>query len=214
MAKKLLDYNLDDLYEWIETGRSQTAPEELFQYANLLDKIRGMMLRKDIYGNKEAIIKHLVNFDENLKGNRYKANQFYAESIEYFYTQDNISKKAWRNLYAEDLDKAYDLAISLAQSTADVEKASKIKERAAKVRALDQVDPPEIPKHLFTKPNKVYTMDMNMFEIGSEDRHEAIEWIEENGKKLTAKAIDRIKQEMGASKIKLFLDEAEDPRKD
>lgn len=214
MAKKLLDYNLDDLYEWIETGRSLNVPEELFLYAEILDKIRAMMLRKDIYGNKEAIIKHLVNFDEHLKNNRPKANQFYAESIEYFYTQDNISKKAWRNLYAEDLDKAYDLAISLAQSTADVEKASKIKERAAKVRALDQVDPPEIPKHLFTKPNKVYTMDMNMFEIGSEDRNEAIEWIEENGKKLTSKAIDRIKQEMGASKIKLFLDETEDPRKD
>lgn len=214
MAKKLLDYNLDDLYEWIETGRSQTAPEELFQYANLLDKIRGMMLRKDIYGNKEAIIKHLVNFDENLKGNRYKANQYYAESIEYFYTQDNISKKAWRNLYAEDLDKAYDLAISLAQSTADVEKASKIKERAAKVRALDQEEPEKLPDNFFTRPNKIYTINMDKFELGNVNRTELELWIDENTKKLTPKAIDRIKQEALITKVKIFQDEEENPRKD
>ena len=214
MAKKLLDYNLDDLYEWIETGRSQTAPEELCQYANLLDKIRGMMLRKDIYGNKEAIIKHLVNFDENLKGNRPKANQYYAESIEYFYTQDNISKKAWRNLYAEDLDKAYDLAISLAQSTADVEKASKIKERAAKVRALDQEEPEKLPDNFFTRPNKIYTIDMDKFELGNVDRKELEIWIDENTKKLTPKAIDRIKQEALITKVKIFQNEEEDGRKD
>ena len=214
MAKKLLDYNLDDLYEWIETGRSQTAPEELFLYAQILDKIRGMMLRKDIYGSKEAIIKHLVNFDEHLKGNRYKANQYYAESIEYFYTQDNISKKAWRNLYAEDLDKAYDLAISLAQSTADVEKASKIKERAAKVRALDQEEPEKLPDNFFTRPNKIYTIDMDKFELGNVDRKELEIWIDENTKKLTPKAIDRIKQEALITKVKIFQNEEEDGRKD
>ena len=214
MAKKLLDYNLDDLYEWIETGRSLNVPEELFLYAEILDKIRAMMLRKDIYGNKEAIIKHLVNFDEHLKNNRPKANQFYAESIEYFYTQDNISKKAWRNLYAEDLDKAYDLAISLAQSTADVEKASKIKERAAKVRALDQEEPEKLPDNFFTRPNKIYTIDMDKFELGNVNRTELELWIDENTKKLTPKAIDRIKQEALITKVKIFQNEEENPRKD
>ena len=214
MAKKLLDYNLDDLYEWIETGRSLNVPEELFLYAEILDKIRAMMLRKDIYGNKEAIIKHLVNFDEHLKNNRPKANQFYAESIEYFYTQDNISKKAWRNLYAEDLDKAYDLAISLAQSTADVEKASKIKERAAKVRALDQEEPEKLPDNFFTRPNKIYTIDMDKFELGNVNRTELEIWIDENTKKLTPKAIDRIKQEALITKVKIFQNEEENPRKD
>lgn len=214
MAKKLLDYNLDDLYEWIENGKSAVVDEDFMRYVELLDKVRAMMLRKDIYGNKETIIKHLISFEPTLQNNRYRATQIYSESIEYFYTQDNISKKAWRNFYADDLDKDYDLARSLAQTTKDVELATRIKERAAKMRALDQIDPPEIPKHLFTKPNKVYTMDMNMFEIGSENRDDAVAWIEENGKKLSAKAIDRIKQDMGAKKITIFQDETEDPRKD
>lgn len=214
MAKKLLDYTLSDLYEWIELGRSQNAPEELFEYVNILDKIRAMRLRKDIYGSKDAIIKHLINFEPSLKDNRYKANLLYSESIEYFYSDENISQRAWKNLYAEELDKAYDLAIALAQSTNDIEKASRIKEKAAKIRGLDKDEPEKIPDNLFNRPYKIYTMDMNQFEIGSEDRDAAVAWIEENGKKLSVKAIDRIKQEMGATKIKLFLDEAENPRKD
>ena len=214
MAKKLLDYNLDDLYEWIENGRSLQVDDNLLKYVELLDKVRSMMLRRDVYGNKETIIKHLINFEPELQKNKYRANQIYSESVEYFYTQDTISKKAWRNLYADDLDKAYDLAIALAETSSDVEKATKIKERAGKIRALDQVDPPEIPKNLFSRPNKVYTMDMDMWEIGSEDRNDAVAWIEEYGKKLSGKQIDRIKQEIGATKIKIFQDETDDPRKD
>lgn len=214
MAKKLLDYNLDDLYEWIENGKSAVVDESFMRYVELLDKVRSMMLRKDIYGNKETIIRHLITFEPELQNNKHRAAQIYSESIEYFYTQDTISKKAWRNLYADDLDKAYDLAIALAETSSDVDKATKIKERAAKIRALDQVDPPEIPKNLFSRPNKVYSMDMDLWEIGSEDRNDAVAWVEENGKKLSLKQIDRIKQEIGATKIKIFQDETEDPRKD
>jgi hypothetical protein len=214
MAKKLLDYNLDDLYEWIENGKSAVVDESFMKYVELLDKVRSMMLRKDIYGNKETIIRHLITFEPELQKNKHRAAQIYSESIEYFYTQDTISKKAWRNLYAEDLDKAYDLAIALAETSSDVDKATKIKERAAKIRALDQVDPPEIPKNIFSRPNKVYSMDMDLWEIGSEDRNDAVAWVEENGKKLSLKQIDRIKQEIGATKIKIFQDETEDPRKD
>lgn len=214
MAKKLLDYNINDLYEWMENGRSTNVPEDFVQYVNLIDKIRSMKLRPDIYGNKETIIKHLVTFEKSLEGNRYKAAQMYAESIEYFYSSDAISKKAYRNLYADDLDKAYDLAIALAESTADVEKAAKVKALAAKVRNLDKEEQEELPKDFFQRPYKVYTLDLDMFEQGNADRQEALEWMEQNMKKLTPKAIDRIKQEAMMSPIKIFMDEEEDPRKD
>ena len=68
MAKKLTDYNLDDLYAWVESNYTIPVSEELMQYANLLDKIRGMILRKDLYGTKEAIIKYLIEFEPSLKG--------------------------------------------------------------------------------------------------------------------------------------------------
>ena len=214
MAKKLLDYELADIWEWVENGRSQSMTEEFFRYVDLLDKIRAMHNRKDLYGSKEAIIRHLITFEEDLIGNRAKANELYAESMEYFYTSDIISKKAWRNQYADDLDKAYNLALSLAQTTEDVVKCGSLKERAAKMRELDKADPPELPDNFFSRPNKVYTLDMNLFEQGNADRKEVEMWIDENTKKLTPKAIDRIKQEALIQPIKIFQNEAEDARKD
>lgn len=214
MAKKLLDYELSDLQEWIENGRAETMNPEFFAYVDLLDKIRAMHNRKDLYGSKEAIIKHLITFQPELKGNRVKANQLYAESIEYFYTEDIISKTAWRNLYADDLDKLYNLAVSLAQTTEEVIKCSAIKERAAKMRNLEKDDPEKLPDNFFTRPNKIYTLDMDLFELGNSDRKEIEIWIDDNTKKLTPKAIDRIKQEALIQPIKIFQNEAEDARKD
>lgn len=215
MAKKLIDYELSDLYEWIEEGQPSAVPEAFVAYVNLLDKIRGMMLRHDIYGSKEAIIKHLIAFEPELKGSRLKATQYYNESIEYFYSDNQISKGAWRNLYADELDRAYNFAISIAETTADVEKASKIKERAAKMRGLEKEDPVQFPDEALQKPFKIYTMDMDKhFELPNEDRKAIELWIDENTKELTEKARERIKQEALILPVKVFQDEEEDPRKD
>lgn len=214
MAKKLINYNLDDLYTWIEEGQPQNVSEEFVKYVNLLDKIRAMMLRFDKYGSKEVIIKHLITFEHDLKGNRLKATQFYNESIEYFYSDTNISKTAWRNLYADDLDKAYNLALALANNANDLEKASKIKERAAKLRGLDKEDPIELPDSALQRPIKVYTLDMDKhFEIGNEDRKEIELWIDENTKELPEKARERIKQEALILPVKIFQEDEENPRK-
>lgn len=216
MAKKrLIDYELSDLYEWIEEGQPSAVPEAFASYVSLLDKIRGMMLRHDIYGSKEAIIKHLITFEPDLKGNRLKANQFYNETVEYFYADTEISKGAWRNLYADDLDKAYNLALALAENTGDIEKATKIKERAAKMRGLDKEDPVQLPDEALQKPFKIYTMEMDKhFELPNEDRKAIELWIDENTPELTEKHRERLKQESLILPVKLFQDEEENPRKD
>lgn len=210
MAKRLTDYNLGDLYKWIEAGQTTSAPEEFIQYVNLLEKIYRMMNRVDIYGSKEAIIKHLVTFEESLKGNRFKAIDLYNESFEYFNADEKISKKAWRNFYAAKLDQDYEMARAIAEDASDYEKASRIADKAYKFRQLDQEDPPELPRSMFDKPIKVYTTDMDQFEAGNEDLKEIENWIEENTKELTPKAIERIKQEAMILPIKIFDDEQAD----
>lgn len=215
MAKKLMDYNLDDLYLWIENGQPGAVSEDFVAYVNLLDKIRAMRLRFDVYGSKEAIIKHLVTFEPSLKGNRLKAVKLYNEAIEYFYSENEISKEAWRNLYADEMDKAYHLAMALAETPSDIEKASKIKERAYKMRGLDKDEVQELPESLLQKPLKIYTMEMDKhFDLPNEDRKEIEAWIDENTKELTEKARERIKQEALILPVKIFQSEGEDPRKD
>ena len=207
MAKKLTDYSLDDLYLWIEEGQDAKVPEEFIAYVNMLDKIRAMKLRADIYASKEAIIKHLVTFEAEIKGNRIKATELYNEALEYFYCDSGLSKAAWRNLYAENADKDYELARALAENSSDMKKASDISERAWKFRGLDKDDEKLLPDNFADKPLKVYTMDMDHFEVGNEDRKEIEIWVDENSKDLNAKQIDRIKQEAGILKLKFFEDE-------
>ena len=57
------DVTLDQLYDFMEHGSIKNAPPEIVDYLLLLDKTMGMMRRIDIYGNKEAVIKHLVLAD-------------------------------------------------------------------------------------------------------------------------------------------------------
>ena len=93
---------LDDLKEFLETGNPDNAPEAIVQYIELLTRIHGMTLRIDKFGSKEAILKHLIAF-EGLS--RYKASLVYNETLEYFYTDKEVSKKAWRNFYASIMDQ-------------------------------------------------------------------------------------------------------------
>ena len=76
------DVTLDQLYDFMEHGSIKNAPPEIVDYLLLLDKTMGMIRRIDIYGNKEAVIKHLVLADGL---SPYKAKKIYSETIEYFH---------------------------------------------------------------------------------------------------------------------------------
>ena len=80
------------------------APQEIVDYLDLMDKIRGMHLRIDRYGGKDAIVNHLMKV-EGLS--RYLANKAYNQAMEYFYADNDISKEAWRNIIATNGEKYF-----------------------------------------------------------------------------------------------------------
>lgn len=212
MSKKLTDYNIEDLYRWIESGQSVNVPEKFADYVAMLDKIYRMMLRIDIYGSKEAIIKHLITFEDTLKNNRIAALNLYNEAFEYFNADQGISKKAWRNFYASKLDQDYEMSRALSTNASDFEKASRIAHKASLLRQLDQEDPPELPREMFAKPIKVYTTDMDQFEIGNESLADIEAWIDDNTKELSPKAIEKLKEEAMLLPIRIFEDEETDSK--
>lgn len=208
-------YDINSLYEWVESGQPNTVDEDFAKYVNMLSKIFNMRMRFDKFGEKEAIIAHLVAFEKDLKGNRLKALQLYNESMEYFYGSTDITKKAHLNKYADDLDKDISVARLVAQNVNDFEKISKMVERVAKIRSEANPDEDKLPDSLFQQPIKVYTFDMNHFEIGNENIEETEKWIDEKIQQMSPKAIDRIKQEaMAQLPVKVFLEDSENPRKD
>jgi len=212
---KWTDYDISYLYEWAENGMPMTAPAEFINYVNMLTRIYNMRMRFDKFGEKEAIINHLVVFEPEIKGNRLVALRLFNESMEYFYGSQELTKNAFRNRYADDLEKDYTLARKLAQNVADLEKASKILERAAKIRQLDVEDKEEITNEMMNKPFKVYTFDTSHFEIGNEDPEKTAAFIEVKLEQMSPKAIERIKEEALLSlPVRVFQEDTENPRKD
>lgn len=210
MAKiNIDDIDLQDIYEFMNTGDVNKAPEEIVEYLRLLDKTHGMIQRIRQFGTKQSVIKHLVLVDEL---SPYKASLIYNETIEYFYRDENISKQAWRNLYASGLDQEINLARVLSKDVNDLEKISKMRERAAKMRQLDLVDPPQLPKELFDKPVKVYAMDTDFLGEEKINRLELARQIDDLDD-LTPFEKEVLKQDAAISPIKLFPNEQEDLRK-
>ena len=208
-------YDIANLYEWAENGMPKTVDEDFAKYVNMLSRIFNMRMRFDVFGEKEAIINHLITFEPDLQGNRLQALKLYNESMEYFYGSTDITKKAHLNRYADDLDKDITLARKLAQNVNDIEKISKMIKVAADIRERANPDDDKLPDEMFNKPFKVYTFDMNHFEIGNEDAELTEKWIDEKIEQMTPKAIERLKQEaMVSLPIKVFAEDVENPRKD
>ena len=123
MVNDLRDISLDEIYDFIENGIASEQNSEIMEYMLLMEKVRGMMLRIDKYPSKNAVINHLT------KVNKYSppfARKVYSQAVEYFYSDTIISKAAWRNVYAEQMEKVVSFAIGAMKDTSDASKVAKM----------------------------------------------------------------------------------------
>jgi hypothetical protein len=203
------DVTLDQLYDFMEHGSIKNAPPEIVAYLLLLDKTMGMIRRIDIYGNKEAVIKHLVLADGL---SPYKAKKIYSETIEYFHVDTEISKEAYRNYYADRMDKVTNFAMLIMKDVADAGKVHKMLLDSMNARGVNDPDKEVIPDHFFDKPVNLMSYDARIFEFGEANRT-ALDKFIETLPELTEREKIRIKQEALLLPLKIFPDESENPRK-
>nr|WP_317631393.1 hypothetical protein [uncultured Flavobacterium sp.] len=205
----IYDVDLQDIYDFMENGNPKNAPAHIVEYLDLLDMVRGMYLRIDKYATKEAVVKHLMVAKDL---SRYKANAVYDEAMQYFYCDSKISKKAWRNIYAEKAEKMINFSMQTVQDVSDAQKVVKMLLDASKIRGLDEPDEQELPEDVFRAPFVVYTADAEMLGLPMVDRRK-LEQIIESVPDLTEKEKQQIKREAQILPIKVFPNEQEDPRK-
>lgn len=203
------DVDLQDIYDFMERGNPNNAPEHIVVYLDLLDMVRGMYLRIDKYANKESIVKHLMT---HKKMSRYKASTVYDEAMEYFYCDTKISKKAWRNIYAEKAEKMINFSMQIVENTSDAQKVVKMILDVANIRGLNEPDQEELPEDIFRAPFVVYTADAEMLGLPQVNRNK-LEQMIDNIPELTEKEKIQIKREAQILPIKVFPNEQEDPRK-
>ena len=88
-----------------------------------------------------------------------RASEMYDEAINLFYSDRNVDKKALRIKKAEFLEDLARAAFANAETAKDIEVASNIEMKAAKLRGLDQPDPEKLPAEAFRRPVRVFSLD-------------------------------------------------------
>jgi len=199
---------LSEIYDFIDSGDPNNAPPEIVDYLDALEKVRSMTYRPRQFATKEHIVSHL----EKVNGlSRYMATRIYDHSIEYYHLDSTISKQAYRNLYAEQQDEDIALARLASKSIDDLDKISKMRERAYKFRGLNEPDILDFPDGSFDKPFKLYTTDPESAGIPKADRRAVSKFID-GLPEITELEKEILQMEAGNLPFKAFLGPLEDPR--
>lgn len=143
---------------------------------------------------------------------RYKASQVYDEAVEYFYASQRVSKAAWRNVYADKMDKMISFSMQIVRTVDDARKVVQMIKDVGEMREVHVEDKENLPEELFVPPVVVYSLNPEDLGLPKANRHALAKIIDELPE-LTEKERNRIKQEALAIPLKVFPNEQEDPRK-
>ncbi|MDO4779818.1 MAG: hypothetical protein Q3992_02195 [Bacteroides sp.] len=175
------------------------SPEER-EYYHLMEMVRGLRARMKLNGKavtKSGIIKLLKSDAYGLSD--WMARQVYDDSINFFYSQENVRPEAFANLYAEKLEKWADTAFLMGK----IKEAARILERAADIRFRFKKEEKEIPEELLNqKPVVIYTTSRADLGVADTDRKELEAFID-NIPDIPVLVKERLKEDSGIKKFDL-----------
>lgn len=154
----------------LATGDMNSLSPEEREYYYLMEMVRGFRARQMLPGGKKVVTKAAII--KLLKAEPYglsdwMARRVYADSLNFFYTDDRVRVKAWAAYYAEKLEKWADLSAAAGRLG---DARSQLVE-AAKLRGCYDRQPDEIPVELLeAEPVVVYTADAESIGAGNADR--------------------------------------------
>lgn len=202
--------DLNQITRMLSTGDLEALPEAERAYYELMEMVRGLRARMRYNGKvitKAGIIKLLKSDIYGLSD--WMARQVYADSINFFYTDENIRPEAFANLYAEKMEKWADSMFLMGKG----EEASRILERAAKLRLRFASTETEIPEELLNRKQVVlYTTKRSDLGVPDTDRRELEEFINDIPD-IPVIVCERLKEDAQINKFNLkkrMLEDAEE----
>ncbi|MFC7345965.1 hypothetical protein ACFQO9_04440 [Chryseobacterium zhengzhouense] len=168
------DFELEDLLEWLEFGDPKNVPPKIAHYMLTLEKIWGMYKRMFEFPNQEAIIKHLVVVD---KLQRFQAKRLVTDALTYFASENQLSRKTWKELIADKMLKAFTAAIRVAKTSRDFKDSVLILKEMAVVLDLDKEEIAEMEEDIM-KQVQILTTDIKMFGEEPVSRNELAAFID------------------------------------
>jgi hypothetical protein len=140
----------------------------------MLEKIWGMYKRMFEFPNMEAIINHLIIVDQM---QRFQAKRLVTDALTYFASENQLSKKTWKELIADKMLKAFTAAIRVAKSSRDFKDAAIILKEMANVLDLDKEEIGEMEEDIM-RQIQILTTDISMFGEEPIDRRELATFID------------------------------------
>lgn len=172
--------DLNHIQSLIESGSAELTVEEQL-YLDRLEIIRGLYTK---YKSKSFIVNHLVT---SQRITREYAVRLYVDSLNYFYANNEVTKDAWRAIYAEKMEN---LAM-VAWETNDLETYRRAIMSAAELRGLHKDEPPRLPDELLDRRIIIYSTDPTKLGIPKISKKELAEFIDNLDITETEKDIQR-----------------------
>lgn len=156
----------------LHNGDQNALTEAEQEYLSLMEMVRGLRARMMFPGGnrvvtKAGIIKLLKSDVYGLTD--YMARRVYTDALNFFYAEEGVRPAAWRNLYAERLEKWADLSASMGK----LKEAKSLLTEAAKLRGCYDEQAAEIPQELLdAAPVVIYTTDAESMGASRANRKE------------------------------------------
>ncbi len=192
--------NMEILGGIVKSGTLENLPVEYQEYYSLMDLVRGLRARGVFQGKviqKAGIIKLLKS---EYKLTDYQARRLYEDSINFFYSYENVNTEAYANLYAEKLENAAVLALE----TNQLDSYHRLIKEAATLRGCYKPKPDEIPEEFYRKPIIIYTTEIEDVGVSGEDLKE-LERIIDELPDIPVLKRDRLKAEAGVPGYKFEI---------
>ena len=150
----------------IDPGEQGRLTDEMIEYMELLRIIHGWSFR---HFTRDQIIKLLQSPPWSLS--YYVAAKRYSDAVNFFYIDTKITKEAFRNMYAEKMDRVADLVLKTATCSKDLDVWKNMIYAIKDLRQLDVPEKEDIPDEFFKKPIKVYVLNPELVGRKKADRN-------------------------------------------
>jgi len=168
--------SLATLQQWVATRESEEMPEELGIYLGMLEKVYAWHQTMAL---ENEIIKNLISlYPDIIKNDRLKAKRIYADAVNFFYMDAEITQEAWANVYADRFDRLATAVIKTARTASDLAKAEKLWSKAAECRGVFAEKKEELPPEFYEQRYSIYTTKLKDLGLPETSRPEIIELID------------------------------------
>lgn len=194
--------DISQLDRILKTGDTDSLTEEEHEYFGYMKLVRGLRARMLMPGGHKVVTKAgIIKLLRNSYGlSDWMARRIYDDAINFFYSDDSVTPRAWSNLYAEKLEKMADLAFAGGR----FKEGRALMADAAKLRGCFNDAAPEIPEALLNPPTAViYTADAASLGAPAANRRE-IESFIDTIPDIPELVRDRAKEDAGAKRKDLL----------